>query len=245
MMTSRFTVHIKSAMLSYWRTPAYWVPAVIFPAMLYSMFGASVPAGRDASYVMASFCAYAVIGVGFYQFGVSIAQQRETSWEKFMRVLPRAFWPKLVALLMSAGFFAIFAVLLVILAAYVFSAPDADAATVIKLIAVTFIIAVPFVLFGVALGYLVSARAAVPLANMIFLPLAFLGGLWVRPSSMHPVVSEISLYTPTRHAAEIVWAVVGHRDIPNESIMWLAAYAALFAALAWWGYRRDEATRYG
>jgi ABC-2 type transport system permease protein len=244
-MTSRFTVHIKIAMLSYLRTPAYWVPAVIFPAMLYSMFGVNAPAGRDASYVMASFCAYAVIGVGFYQFGVSIAAARETAWEKFMRVLPRAFWPKLVALMVSAGFFAIVAVLLVIVAAYLFSAPDADAATVLKLIAATFIIALPFVLFGVALGYLVSARTAVPLANMIFLPLAFLGGLWMRPSSMHPVVGEISLYTPTRHAAEIVWAVVGHRDIPGQSVMWLLGYSALFAALAWWGYRRDEAKRYG
>lgn len=244
-MTSRFTNHIKTSLLSYLRTPAYWVPAVIFPAMLYSMFGASASSGRVASYVMASFCAYAVIGVGFYQFGVSIAQARETNWEKFTRVLPRAFWPKLVALLVSAVFFAIIAVLLVILAAYLFSAPDADILTVARLIMATFIIAVPFVLFGVALGYLVSARAAVPLANMIFLPLAFLGGLWVRPSSMHPVVSEISLYTPTRHAAEVVWAVVGQRDIPAMSVLWLVAYAALFATLAWWGYRRDEATRYG
>jgi ABC-2 type transport system permease protein len=243
-MTSRFIVHIKTALLSYLRTPAYCVAAVIFPAMLYSMFGLSVPAGRASSYVMASFCAYAVIGVGFYQFGVSIAQERETNWERFVRVLPRAFWPKLVALLVSAGVFAIVAVLLVIAVAYLVGNPDADLLTVLFLILACFAIALPFVLFGVALGYWVSARAAVPLANMAFLPLAFLGGLWVRPSSMHPIVAKISLYTPTRHAAEIVWSVVGHNDIPGASIVWLVGYGCLFATMAWWGYRRDEAIRY-
>ncbi len=243
-MTNRFFAHIKTTFLTYLRSPAYWVPAIIFPAMLYSMFGSSVPDGIIASYVMASFCAYAVIGVGFYQFGVSIAMQRETSWERFLRVLPGVFWPRLAALMVSAGVFALAAVLLVIAASYSFSGPDAAAATVLALIGACFLIGLPFVLFGVALGYWVSARAAVPLANMIFLPLAFLGGLWVRPSGMHPIVGEISLYTPTRHAAEIVWAVVGHHPVPGTSIWWLVGYSALFALLAWVGYARDERLRY-
>ena len=56
------------------RQPGFWVPTVLFPAMLYSFFGAGLAGqGPAAAYAMASFAVYAVLGVGFYQFGVTVA----------------------------------------------------------------------------------------------------------------------------------------------------------------------------
>ena len=160
------------------------------------MFGASISNAAISSFVMASFCAYAVIGVGFYQFGVSIATDRETNWERFQRVLPRVFWPKLLSRLFAAGVFALIAVLLVVAAAEIMAKPSAEFSTVVKMILTALAIVLPFALFGVALGYWTTARSAVPIANMIFLPLAYLGGLWTHPSEIagnHP--ADFVLYT--------------------------------------------------
>lgn len=64
------------------RQPGFWIPTVIFPAMLYAFFGAQSGGGQWAAQAMASFCVYAVLGVGFFQFGVSIAQDRESTFAK-------------------------------------------------------------------------------------------------------------------------------------------------------------------
>lgn len=244
-MLPHYKSHFKTTLLSLFRAPGYWVPTVLFPVMLYSMFGASVSNAAISSFVMASFCAYAVIGVGFYQFGVSIATDRETSWERFQRVLPNVFWPKLLSRLFAAAVFALIAILLVVAAAEIMAKPSAEFFTVVKMISIALVIVLPFALFGVALGYWTTARSAVPIANMIFLPLAYLGGLWTHPSKLPEIIQQISYYTPTRHSAEILWAVVGKFPVPSESIMWLGGYSVAFAVLAWWGYRRDEARRYG
>ena len=244
-MLQRYKSHFQTTLLSLFRAPGYWVPTVLFPVMLYAMFGASVSNAAISSFVMASFCAYAVIGVGFYQFGVSIATDRETSWDRFQRVLPKVFWPKLLSRLFAAGVFALIAVLLVVGVAEVMAKPSASLFAVVKLILASLVIVLPFALFGVALGYWTSARSAVPIANMLFLPLAYLGGLWAHPSKLPEIIQQISLYTPTRHAAEILWAVIGEFPVPNASLMWLGGYSIAFAALAWAGYRRDEARRYG
>ena len=53
-----------------------------------------------------------------------------------------------------------------------------------------------------------SARAAVPVANLVYLPLAYLGGLWVPPVAMPATINAISEWTPTRAMGELGWAAV-------------------------------------
>ena len=87
-MTLVFT-HFKAHVLEAARAPGYAVITLLFPAMLYLFFG--VPNGDDrmeANFFMASYCAFAVLGIAFFQFGVGLAQDRESPWEVFLRTLP-------------------------------------------------------------------------------------------------------------------------------------------------------------
>ena len=104
--------------------------------------------------------------------------------------------------------------------------------------------ALPFTFFGIALGYLVPAKSAVPVANMVLLPLSFAGGLWLPPERLPEVVVSVSQVLPTRHFAELAWAAVLARPWPLASLIWLACYGLAFATLALWAYRRDEGRRY-
>jgi len=79
---------------------------------------------------------------------------------------------------------------------------------------------------------------------MLYLPLAYVGGLWMPPAALPDFVAKISHYTPTRHAGEIVWAIAGNRAVPQQRLLWLGAYADLFAVFAFLGCRRDENQRY-
>jgi len=233
-------LHLKALM----RLPAYWVPTLLFPAMLYIMFGSGTEPPR-ADYQMASFVIYGMVGVAFFQFGVSIAQDRESRWERYRRTLPGSLGPRIAAQLFSAIIFSLATGILVIAVSFVLSSPSIDLVTVLTLLAATLVISLPFTLLGIALGYWSSAKSAVAIANLLYLPLAFLGGLWMPPNRLPETIAELSWYTPTRHAAEIVWSIVGSTPFPTQSAIWLLAFTVLFGAFAIWGYRRDEGFRYG
>ena len=107
---------------------------------------------------------------------------------------------------------------------------------------------------GIAIGYWFSPKAAQPVATMAWLLLAYLGGLWAAPSNLPAWTENIAPYLPTRLWGNITWpAVLGDTTTLTTSLtttasltdwLGLAGYAVLFAALAVWGYQRDEGTNY-
>ena len=232
-------LHLKSLL----RLPAYWAPTLIFPVMLYIMFG-SGGSGQEADFRMASFVVYAVIGVAFFQFGVSIAQERESHWERYRRTLPGAGGPRIASQIVSALVFALLAAVLVVIAGLFFSEPSIGAERISALLFAAMWVTIPFTFLGIALGYWTTAKSAIAWAQLLYLPMAYAGGLWMPPDRLPSAVAEISRFTPTRHGGEIVWAIVGGYPIPGESIIWLAGFSVVFALIAYNGYQRDERTRY-
>ena len=236
--------NIRVIMLGLVRAPAYWVPTVLFPTMLYLFFGARFAEPEIARVVLASWSVFAVLGVAFYQFGIGIAQDRESTWDTYARTLPAGPMPKFVAQVAVALVFAALAVGVLWVAAGIVQPVPMPIIGWLKLALALFAGAVPFGFFGIALGYLAPAKAAVPIANLIHLPLAYAGGLWFPPQSLPDSVAKISMLTPTRHFGELAWAAVDGRAWPWASGLWLLGYSIAFAALAVWAHRRDEGRRY-
>jgi ABC-2 type transport system permease protein len=194
--------------------------------------------------LLASFTTFAVFGVVFFQFGVGIAQSRETSWEGYLRTLPAGPAPRFVAQVLAALVFAAIVVALILLIAVLYDGAQMTPRSVIRLTAAFLAGAVPFGFFGIALGYWVTPKAAIPVANMLYLPLSYAGGLWIRPDDLPAPVAALSPYLPTRHFAELAWAATVDQPWSPTNWLWLAAYTGLFAALALQGFRRDEGQRF-
>ena len=227
------------------RLPGFWVPTILFPAMLYAFFGAhNAGEGPQAVYAVASFAVYAVLGVAFFQFGVSIAEDRQSAFATWQRSLPGGPAPIWAARLCAALVFSTAAVLLVLVAAAVVGGLSLDPATQLRLLAACLLLAVPATFMGTALGYLVSGHSAVAIANLVFLPQAYLGGLWVPPQSLPAQIDAISHWTPTRHMGKVAWAVVGATPIPPASLLAVAVFTGGFIALTWVAYHRDRRRRF-
>ncbi|WP_370402081.1 ABC transporter permease [Sulfitobacter sp. JB4-11] len=206
------------------RQPGFWIPTVLFPAMLYAFFGANSGGRQWAANAMASFAVYAVLGVGFFQFGVSVAQDRESPFASWQRTLPgHAAYQWISRILASLVFIAI-AVVLVVLLALLMTDTRLEAAAWLRLAFVCMICSVTATFMGIALGSVSSARAAVPVANLVYLPLAYLGGLWVPPVAMPAAINAISQWTPTRAMGELSWAAI-------NGTAWDAGYLSLL--LGW------------
>jgi ABC-2 type transport system permease protein len=238
-------LHARAMTLELVRYPTFSVPTIAFPALFFLLFVAPrSDTGTDPTLLLASFAGFAVLGVSFFQFGVGISAERESPWERFVRTLPVRLRVRFAARVLSATLFGLASAALVAVAALATTEARLTAPRWFALVGALALGAVPFALLGIALGYWASPRSALPTANILYLVLAFIGALWTTPRHLPGSVTEISPLVPTRQFGNVLWgATSGHLWRPRDWSL-LAAWTALFAALAAWGYRRDEGRRY-
>ena len=148
------------------------------------------------------------MGIAFFQFGVGIAESRSSPWTTFERILPAPIAVRLSGHVVPAALFAAAAAGLVIVVAHVFMPVALSAVAWLRLCLVLLAGSVPLSLLGVAIGYWVSSRAALPVANIACLGLAFAGGVFISPQFFPGALDAISQCLVSRHIVELAWAAV-------------------------------------
>ena len=225
------------------RFPGFSIATLAFPPLLFALFG--LPrADEHPELLLASYAAFAVLGVGFYQFGVSMAIERATPWAAFLRTLPASSTARLAGRALAALAFAAAAAGGIVVVALAATTATLAAGEWLRLGAALLFGGLPFVALGVAIAYWTSPKSALPTANILYVLLAFVGGLWTGPNDLPGSIAAISPYTPTRQWGDILWAAVEGRPWRVASWLVLAGYLALFTAVAMSGYRRDEGRRF-
>jgi ABC-2 type transport system permease protein len=236
-------LHARASTLELLRYPAFSVPTLAFPALLFLLFVAP-RSDADPNLLLASFAGFAVLAVAFFQFGVGIASERESPWERFVRTLPLRPRVRFAARVISAAIFGLGSAALVVAAALGTTDASLRASRWAALAAVLALGSVPFALLGIALGYWVSPRSALPVANILYLVFSFVGALWTTPAHLPPSIASISPIVPTRQFGNVLWgAAEGDLWRPRVWLL-LLGWTAVFGLLAAWGYRRDEGRRY-
>jgi ABC-2 type transport system permease protein len=232
--------HFKDQTLQHLRAPGYLVPTLAMPGLFYFLFEGEDQDVGLVTFLMASYAMWAILGVAFFQFGVGIAEERTTPWERFLRTLPLSAAQRLAGRVLSAALFAAAAAAVVIGEAHLINPVRVAADRWLPWLGALLAGGVVVALGGIAMGYWSSPRAATPLATLAWLLLAYLGGLWATPAELPGWAAEVSPYLPTRLWGELTWAAVQGRATSLGDWLGLLAYALGFALLALWGYRRDE-----
>ena len=115
----------------------------------------------------------------------------------------------------------------------------------IKLLLSVFVGVFPLASMGLTIGYWSSPKGALPIANLLYIILAFLGGIFFHPSLMPDFLNSISLFTPVRHIVNLTQAGIMGQPWSYQPFLVLLGYTILFLFLAAAGYRRDEGIKYG
>jgi ABC-2 type transport system permease protein len=224
--------------------PAFVLPTVALPALFFLLFAAPRSDHASAPIFLALYAAFAVLGVAFFQFGVGIAAERGSPWELFLRTLPVSPLVRFAARLLVGLAFASAAAFAVAAVATVSTPVVLGAARWAELALALVLGGIPFGLLGIAVGYLTAPRVALPLANLLYLLLAYTGGLWTRPEELPAFAARISPLLPTRQWADVLAAAVTDSAVPLRAIAGLCGYTLGFGALALAAYRRDEGERF-
>lgn len=231
--------YARASLVELLRVPAFSVSTLLFPTLTYLFVTTTVYADADPAAAMAGVAGTAVLGVSFFQFGVGIANERLTPWERYLRTLPVSIRARMAGRVLAAIPFASAAAALVVLTAIARDNVTLSAGRWLLLAVALVVGGIPFALAGIALGYWLSPRAAIPIANLVFLGAALAGGLWAGPENLSGDGTYASI-VPTRSWAELLWASVEGRAWRVVDAALLAASGIVFGLLAAWGYRRDQ-----
>ncbi len=195
------------------RTPAFAVPTLFFPIMFYLLFGVLLGSMRGnmemSQYTLATYGVFGAMGPGLFGFGVSLAIDREQGLLRLHQAMPQPAGASLIArAVMAMLFVAIISVLLLIAAVFIAKVPVTFGQAA-QLFAINVLGALTFCAIGLFVGSWVSGQASPAIVNLIFLPMAFLSGLWWPLQFMPRFLQDIAPAWPAYHLAQMALAAVG------------------------------------
>jgi ABC-2 type transport system permease protein len=249
-----YWMEAKCEFLKMLRMRVYSMTTVLFPLMFYCFFGlamgqrpmagAAMPMAR---YLLATYGAFGVIGATLFAFGVGIAVERGLGWLEVKRASPMPPAAYFVAKgIVSMTFGAMVVTLLFALGA-AFGNVRMPAGQWLALGGTLIAGAIPFCALGLAIGGFAGPNSAPATVNMIYMPLAFLGGLWIPIDYLPAALKQIAPFLPTYHFSQLALGVLHARTSGTAlgHIGALAAFTVIFAAIAWFGNTRESERMYG
>ncbi|PJK13740.1 ABC transporter permease [Lysobacteraceae bacterium NML120232] len=212
------------------RTPSYYLPTLLFPLCFFLMFAVILGDGRarSATYMLANYGVFGSAMAALFGVGLGIAGERENGLMRLRRVMPMPMSAVLFAKLGAAMLFALIISLLMQLLALALTDAVLTPAQSLRLATVHTLGALPFAAMGVFLGSLAGANGAVAIINLVFLPMAFLSGLWMPLSMLPDWVGDTAGLWPLYHLAQLAQEAL---NLGSEKSVWLHAGVLLLTTM--------------
>lgn len=228
------------------RTPTMFLTVALVPVGVMVFF--VVPfIGQDAAAITSATATLVVFGVLMAcvgHFSVAIAAQRESAWGSYLRTLPGGIVPQMLGYLLVGLVVVAAAIVPILVVAGLFTAATAPPSRVLLAAGALLIAVVTFTLLGLAVGYLMSMRAAAIANSIGFLPLAVAGGMFFDEADTPQIIEQIAPYVPTRGTTDLVLVALTGEPVGSLSLMMLAVWIVVLAGLTVWGHRRDQVRRF-
>ncbi|MFV2144169.1 ABC transporter permease [Isoptericola sp. G70] len=241
-------LHLKFQFLETVRIPMAVIGNALFPAlaMVFFVVPQQEVAGNPAFATMAvgGLAMFAVCSASLFTYGLGVAEDRALPFDPFMRSLPAGPGPRMVARVGNGAVFALFGLVPLIVVAWLFTSAAVTPTELAAGIGMILLTSVPFVLLGMAVGYSLTAKAALPVVQVILFPLAFAGGLFLPPMMFPAWLDTLSQLTPTRAGRDLLVEALTGQEANPWAWPVLIGWTVVFAMLAVWAYRRDEGRRF-
>jgi ABC-2 type transport system permease protein len=210
------------------------VPSLVFPPLFYLLFGVLLGGSRQgpemARYMLAGYGVFGIMGAGLFGFGVTVAVERERGWLTFKRALPMPPGTYLLAkMAMAMMFAAIISAILMLLAASL-AKVSLQPGQWALLFAINVLGVLPFCAIGLLIGTWVGASAAPAVVNVLYLPMAFLSGLWLPLQMLPAIFARLAPVWPSYHLSQIAQNAAG-REVDGSLLVHVGVLVVVTAAL--------------
>jgi ABC-2 type transport system permease protein len=252
-MWRSLTLETRYELLKLWRLPIFAIMTLAFPVVFYLMFGVALAGsralgGRDIALPMLGmYGAFGVIGAALFSFGVGVAVERAQGWLPMKRATPMR---PIVYVLGKVGASMCFCAAIVASLALVGTvlggvrlSPGQWTSLAVSLIAGS----IPFCALGLAIGFAAGPNSAPAFVNVLHLPAAFAGGLWMPIEILPRGVQSVAPWLPQYHLGQLALSVIGQSQEPQPlwNVLSLVAWTFVAIGLAVVSFKRDEGKLYG
>jgi len=224
--------------LRLFRTPAFSIPILAMPILFYTVFGVLMADGRTptalANLTFVDWTVYGVMGPGLFGFGILVAVERNQGLLTFKRALPMPTGSYLSAKLAMAFVFAIAVMAMVAVLGVTAGHVVMPLARLVTIAAVMSLGVFPACAIGLFIGAWAPASSASAFANITYLGMAFLSGLFFH---LPPAVAAFQPIWPTYHLAQLALASAGMHS-QGSPLVHAAILAATTAGLILLAARR-------
>lgn len=248
-----YLLEAKYEFLKVLRLPGYVLPTLTFPLMFYLLFGVAFGATRVAgpvnmaTYLLATYGAFGVIGASLFGFGVGVAVERGQGWMLLKRASPMPpaayFFAKIVMAMLFGA--------LIILGLFALGAGAGG----VRLPALTWLAlggtlvagALPFCAFGLVIGSFAGPNSAPALVNLVYLPMGFASGLWIPVDMLPGFFQKLAVTLPAYHYGQLALLNLdaARGTSAGGHLVYLAVFTVVCLVVASIGLRRNEDRAYG
>ena len=220
------------------RTPAFSIPILAMPILFYTFFGvilngkSGLAHAAFANQMFVGWTVYGVMGPGLFGFGILVAVERNQGLLTFKRALPMPTGSYLSSKLMMAYIFAIVVMIMLVTAGLTMGHVTLAGWQLFRLALVMSLGVFPACAVGLFIGSYAPASSAAAFANITYLGMAFLSGLFFPLSG---VMHDIRVVWPTYHLSQLARAAGGLKyegTTPVHVAVLVATTTVLIAAAA-------------
>ncbi len=194
---------IRAELTKLFRNRAYSLSVIGFPVVFYLMFGSlnrhAGPQGHEiARYLLAGYSCFGAIGAALFGIGNGLGYERGHGWLELKRASPMPPMAYLVAKLAASLVFSLaICLLLSALGPLIAGQAVATPFEILKLLGIVAVGTVPFAGMGLLFGLAIPPNAGPGMVNLIYLPLSFLGGLWMPIEQLPHWLQAVAQYLPS------------------------------------------------
>jgi ABC-2 type transport system permease protein len=229
------------------RVPIAVIGTTLFPSLSLLFFVVPQSFAQDpalATAATAQLAVFAVMSVCLFTYGVGVAEDRALPWDGYTRTLPVGPAPRLIGRLLNGLAFVVLGLVPLVLLAWLLTAATLPLSRLALTAAALLAAGVPLFGLGISIGYSLSTKAALAVAQSLLMPLAFGGGLFLPPEMFPGWLNSISTWLPTRAGRDLVVTATTGLALPGTTMLVLGGWTLLTGSLAVWAYRRDEGRRF-
>lgn len=243
-MFNVFFMESKAEVLKVLRSPGFTIPSLLFPIMFYLFFGVifSMNPATMPTYLLATYGTFGVIGPALFSFGVGIAVERGQGWFDVKEASPMPASAYICSRISVTLLFSTTIIVLLFSVGAIFGGVRLYSGQWLLLAFVLLAGSIPFCAIGLSLGLFLKSNSAPAVVNLIYLPMAFLSGLWVPISLFPEVMQNFANVLPAYHLAQLTLKVVEMDAGFNVwlHIVCLALYCFCFMWLASRAYYKKD-----
>lgn len=230
------------------RTRAFSLSVIGFPVVFYLFFGLIMNRGEHigslsvAKYMLAGYAVFGTVGAALFGIGVGLSSEIAAGWMDLKRASPMPPIAYLLAKCCSAAAFGVIIVTLLTLLGISMAHVSITFPEFARMLALTVAGTVPFACLGMAIALLVPFNAAPGITNMIYLPISFLGGLWMPVMFLPKFLQHFASLLPTYHLEQLVLHSFGYPSAGTTLSHWLGllGFTLILLGIAAIAFRRSE-----